>query len=100
LTLATGTSTSRIDKGRFALTGKEEDEYVFRVPMLRNVAKTAPYFHDGSVQDLLQAIQVMGEVQLGVELPDDTVKKIAEFLETLGGEVPAHFSDPARGSLQ
>ncbi len=98
--LATGTSTSRIDKGRFALTGKAEDEYVFRVPMLRNVAKTAPYFHDGSVQDLLQAIRVMGDVQLGVELPDDTIKKIATFLETLSGAVPAHFSDSARGSLQ
>ena len=44
------TGSQKLDAGRFAVTKKEEDRYVFRVPMLRNVAKTAPYFHDGSVE--------------------------------------------------
>ncbi len=90
--LATG-STS-IDTGRYAATKKEEDRYVYRVPMLRNVARTAPYFHDGSVATLPQAVRVMAEVQLGRNLPAQDVDDIVAFLESLTGAIPAHYAPP------
>ena len=88
------TGAEKPDVGRFAVTKKDEDKYVFRVPMLRNVAKTAPYFHDGSVETLDRAVKVMGAVQLGRTLDDDTVRSIVAFLESLTGEVPAHYAPP------
>lgn len=75
-----------IDFGRFHITGKEEDKFVFRVPSLRNVALTAPYFHDGSVGTLEEAVQLMGEYQLGRGLSDSEVQKLTAFLKTLTGE--------------
>lgn len=92
--LETGAATP--DVGRFAVTKKEEDRYVFRVPMLRNVAKTAPYFHDGSVETLDRAVRVMGATQLGRTLDDATVASIVAFLESLTGDVPAHYAPPSR----
>lgn len=74
------------DLGRFAITGKPEDLHVFKVPSLRNVALTAPYFHDGSVSTLEQAVGIMGAYQLGVSIPSDEVALIVEFLHTLTGE--------------
>ena len=56
------------------------DEYVFRVPALRNVELTAPYFHSGSSWDLREAVHVMGTSQLGQKLTDDEVSKITDFL--------------------
>ena len=88
------TGSPKPDVGRFAMTKKDEDKYVFRVPMLRNVAKTAPYFHDGSVDTLDRAVKVMGKVQLGRTLDDATVASIVAFLESLTGEVPAHYAPP------
>ena len=88
------TRSAKPDVGRFAMTKKEEDRYVFRVAMLRNVARTAPYFHDGSVDALEDAVRVMAAVQLGTKLDDDTVSLIAAFLESLTGEVPAHYAPP------
>lgn len=76
------------DKGRFDVTRTVSDEYVFRVPPLRNVALTAPYFHSGKVWDLRQAVAIMGSSQLGATLSDDEVEKIATFLESLSGEQP------------
>jgi cytochrome c peroxidase len=90
------TGSKKIDVGRFAATKKEEDRYVFRVPMLRNVAKTAPYFHDGSVDRLDRAVRIMGAVQLGRALDDAAVASIAAFLESLTGEVPANYAPPGR----
>jgi len=90
------TGSKKIDLGRFAATKKEEDRYVFRVPMLRNVAKTAPYFHDGSVERLERAVRVMGAVQLGHTLDDATVDSIVAFLESLTGEVPANYAPPGK----
>ncbi len=90
----TETGSKKPDAGRFAITSKEEDRYVFRVPMLRNVAKTAPYFHDGSVETLDRAVRVMGAVQLGRSLDDATTRSIVAFLESLSGEVPAHYAPP------
>jgi cytochrome c peroxidase len=89
------TGSPKPDVGRFAVTKKEEDRYVFRVPVLRNVAKTAPYFHDGSVETLDKAVRVMGATQLGRALDDATVASIIEFLQTLTGEAPAHYAPPA-----
>jgi cytochrome c peroxidase len=90
------TGSDKIDAGRFSVTKKEEDRYVFRVPMLRNVAKTAPYFHDGSVDQLDRAVRIMASVQLGRTLDDATVTSIVAFLESLTGEVPAHYAPPGK----
>ena len=90
------TGSDKIDEGRYAVTKKEEDRYVFRVPTLRNVAKTAPYFHDGSVDRLDRAVRVMASVQLGRALDDATVADIVTFLESLTGEVPAHYAPPGQ----
>jgi len=76
------------DMGRFAVTGKEADRFVFRVPSLRNVELTAPYFHDGSAQSLEDAVRVMARVQLGRPLADDEVGRIVAFLKTLTGKLP------------
>ena len=91
--LATGSKV--IDTGRFVATKKEEDKYVYRVPMLRNVTRTAPYFHDGSVATIEQAVRVMAEVQLGKTLPSQDVADIVAFLESLTGAIPLHYSPPA-----
>ena len=80
------------DEGRFLLTHQEGDRYVFKVPGLRNVAMTPPYFHDGSVEDLRSAIRIMGQAQLGQNLTDPEVESIEAFLNTLTGTQPKHFS--------
>jgi cytochrome c peroxidase len=74
------------DFGRFNVTGKEEDRFVFKVPSLRNVALTAPYFHDGSVERLEDAVAIMGRYQLGRKLSDADTNEIVKFLKTLTGE--------------
>lgn len=88
------TGSTNVDAGRYAITKKEEDRYRFRVPMLRNVAKTAPYFHDGSVDRLDRAVRVMATVQLGRALNEETVAAIVAFLESLSGEIPPNFAPP------
>lgn len=90
------TGSEKPDVGRFAVTKKEEDRYVFRVPMLRNVAKTAPYFHDGSVDRLDRAVRVMASVQLGRTLDDEAVAGIVSFLESLTGDVPSNYAPPGK----
>jgi cytochrome c peroxidase len=87
--LATG--SAHVDQGRFDVTKDPNDLYVFRVPSLRNVAKTAPYFHDGSVAKLPQAVKVMARVQLDVTLSDADTRDIVAFLESLTGELPANY---------
>jgi cytochrome c peroxidase len=74
------------DLGRFALTGNAEDRFVFRVPSLRNVAATAPYFHDGSAATLEQAVEEMARSQLGRVLAPQEIGLIVRFLHTLTGE--------------
>jgi cytochrome c peroxidase len=90
------TGSEKPDQDRFAVTKKEEDRYVFRVAMLRNVAKTAPYFHDGSIERLDRAVRVMASVQLGRTLDDATVADIVSFLESLAGEVPPNYAPPGK----
>jgi cytochrome c peroxidase len=66
--------------------------FIFKVPQLRNVAMTPPYFHDGSDAKLDDAVRVMARLQLGKQLSDDDVKHIVAFLQTLTGDVPAQFA--------
>lgn len=80
-----GTPT-RADEGRFNITGDESDRQVFKVPSLRNVAVTAPYFHDGSAATLEHAVEVMFKYQLGREPTGKDTELIVEFLKTLTGE--------------
>jgi cytochrome c peroxidase len=88
--LATG--SKKIDRGRFDVTKDLDDLYVFRVSSLRNVAKTAPYFHDGSVPTLPEAVKVMARVQQGITLSDVDVRDIVTFLESLTGDLPVSFA--------
>lgn len=74
------------DLGRFNVTGLDQDRNVFKVPSLRNVAVTPPYFHDGSASSLDEAVIVMGRYQLGRELSADDVKALTAFLRALTGE--------------
>jgi cytochrome c peroxidase len=73
------------DLGRYTITGREDDRKVFRVPSLRNVAVTSPYFHDGSAASLAEAVDIMARSQLGRELPRDDIDLIIRFLRTLTG---------------
>jgi cytochrome c peroxidase len=77
---------TREDLGRFNQTGDERDCHRFKVPGLRNVALTKPYFHDGSQQTLYDAVKIMGVCQSGRSIRDRDVKAIVSFLETLTGE--------------
>jgi cytochrome c peroxidase len=86
---ATGSVT--VDKGRFDVTQDPADLYVFKVASLRNVAMTPPYFHDGSVATLPDAVRIMARVQLGRTLPASEVTEIVAFLESLTGPLPADF---------
>ncbi len=79
------------DRGREAVTKSEADRLKFKVPVLRNVAKTAPYFHDGSVGDLDEAVRRMAEYQLDVSLKPDQVRLIVAWLDTLTGEIPRDY---------
>ena len=76
------------DKGREEVTGKAADAHMFRVPTLRNITDTAPYFHNGSVNDLGEAVRVMAKTQLNRELSDEDVADIVAFLSSLTGEYP------------
>jgi cytochrome c peroxidase len=74
------------DAGRVEVTKDEKDRFVFKVPSLRNIALTAPYFHDGKTWTLEEAVRVMADVQLGKKLSLDEVAGIVKFLKALNGE--------------
>jgi len=76
-------------EGRSAVTGKEIDRFSFKVPTLRNVEMTYPYFHDGAADTLTQAVDVMGRLQLGKTFTQDENARIVAFLKTLTGDQPA-----------
>lgn len=75
------------DFGRFNVTGEESDRYVFKVPGLRNINETAPYFHDGDVATLAESVKLMAQYQLGRSINQADVDLIVEFLKTLTGEM-------------
>ena len=77
---------SEVDYGLYNITKVEADRYKFRVASLRNVALTAPYFHDASADTLEKAVITMGRYQLGVSLSRDEITSIVKFLNTLTGE--------------
>lgn len=87
------TKATNPDKGRQEVTQKDEDLYLFKVPSLRNITETAPYFHDGSAKDLETAIRWMGKLQLNKDLTDEQVSLIKAFLESLKGELPKKYRE-------
>jgi cytochrome c peroxidase len=79
------------DEGRAKVTKSEGDKFFFKVPSLRNIEKTAPYFHNGKVATLEDATRQMGEYQVGASLTDEQVKSINTWLKSLTGEIPAEY---------
>lgn len=84
------------DQGRFGITKKEADKMFFKVPSLRNIAKTGPYFHDGSAETLPQAVKMMAKHQLGQELTKKQVADIVAFLKTLTGKLKPSIAAPPK----
>ena len=76
------------DKGRSEITGREQDEFLFKAPVLRNIAQTAPFFHDGATADLEQAVFKTGWHQIGIELDSQQVMDISAFLRSLNNTRP------------
>jgi len=82
------------DHGRREVTKNPADDMVFKVPSLRNVARTAPYFHDGSTESLDTAVRMMAQHQLGVDLSEEEVRSIAAWLASLTGDIPGEYIAP------
>jgi cytochrome c peroxidase len=78
------------DMGKAEVTGKESDMHIFKTPSLRNIEKTAPYFHDGSIESLEEAIRIMAFTQLGKEISDEEINAMVTFFRSLTGEIPEH----------
>lgn len=87
------TGSKKIDKGLADLTKKESDQFMFKVPGLRNVAKTAPYFHDGSVSSLTEAVKMMGKLQLNKDISNEDANDMTAFLKTLTADVEAKYKE-------
>jgi cytochrome c peroxidase len=87
------TGSKEIDKGRFNITQDSADLYQFKIPSLRNVAMTPPYFHDGSVGALPEAVRIMAKVQLGTEISKQDADAVVAFLGSLTGRLPEDFAN-------
>jgi cytochrome c peroxidase len=85
------TKSKVIDEGKSKVSGIPEEKYVFKVPSLRNIEKTHPYFHDGSVSNLTDAVTIMAKAQLNVDLSESEKTNIVAFLKSLTGEVPVEY---------
>lgn len=85
------TKSAKIDEGKSAVTKNPSDKSFFKVPSLRNITKTYPYFHDGSVSDLKEATRIMGKIQLNKELTASEIEDIIQFFESLTGNVPVEY---------
>ncbi|PUZ25328.1 cytochrome-c peroxidase [Chitinophaga parva] len=84
------------DEGRKQVTHREQDKDIFKVPQLRSVAGTFPYFHDGSIADLDSAVKIMGKAQLNRNLSSEQARQITAFLNSLSGQIdPAKIAMPA-----
>jgi cytochrome c peroxidase len=83
------TGSDPIDDGRFAETGNEAEKYMFKVPSLRNIAETHPYFHDGSVADLGEATKIIAKLNLNIDLSEEQVKDLVTFMKVLTADIPA-----------
>lgn len=87
------THSKKIDMGVYDRTKKEGDQFMFKTPSLRNVEKTYPYFHDGSVASLKEAIKIMGKLQVNKDLVDADINDIEAFLKTLTADVDAKYKE-------
>lgn len=85
------TKSKKVDNGLYDITKNEGDKYIFKVPGLRNIEKTYPYFHDGSVEKLEDAVRIMGKTQIANELDEEEVKSIVTFLKSLTADVDAKY---------
>ncbi len=86
------TGSKEIDRGRIDISKDSADLYVFKVPGLRNVEMTPPYFHDGSIGSLPDAVRIMARVQLGKNLSEEETAAIVTFLKSLTGTLPEDFA--------
>ncbi len=82
------------DPGRFKVTKSEADRFMFKVPSLRNIEKTGPYFHDGKIATLKEAIAKMADYQVGKTLSDVEIQSIETWMKSLTGEIPADYIKP------
>ncbi len=80
-------STSPVE-GRYSITGNDADRFSFKVPTLRNVEYTYPYFHDGQANTLEESVDIMGQIQLGRHYTEEEIAKVVAFLKTLTGDMP------------
>jgi len=85
---------NQTDHGRREVTKNPADDMIFKVPSLRNVARTAPYFHDGSADSLDTAVRMMARHQLGVDLSEEEARSIAACLGSLTGDIPRDYITP------
>ena len=76
-------------EGLVAVTGKDADRFKFKVPTLRNVELTYPYFHDGEAETLTEAVDIMGRLQLGKKFSDKENAQIVAFLKSMTGDQPS-----------
>lgn len=86
--------TNAKDLGRYEVTRRASDKYTFKVPMLRNVTRTGPYFHDGQVATLPEAVRLMAWLQLDTKLSANQIDEIIRFLQTLEAERPISVEGP------
>src|SRR5690554_3785306 len=82
------TESEDIDLGLFDISERESEKYFFKVPGLRNIVHTGPYFHDGSVEDLSASVKIMGKLQRNVDLTDDEIDDIVAFFGSLSSDIP------------
>jgi cytochrome c peroxidase len=83
------TKSITVDEGIYAISKNENEKYMFKVPGLRNIEHTHPYFHDGSVADLGNAVKIMAKTQLNYNISQSETDNIIAFLKTLSGDLPA-----------
>ncbi len=84
----THTESETIDLGLYEISQNETEKYFFKVPGLRNIEHTYPYFHDGSVEDLSRAVEIMAELQTANELSESEIEDMVAFLKSLSADVP------------
>ncbi|HLS29217.1 MAG TPA: cytochrome c peroxidase [Flavobacteriaceae bacterium] len=82
------TESEDVDLGLFEISEKESDKYLFKVPGLRNIVHTEPYFHDGSIDDLAESVRIMGKLQRDIDLSEEEVENITVFFESLSSDIP------------
>ncbi|WP_456422803.1 cytochrome-c peroxidase [Lutibacter sp.] len=82
------TKSKKIDNGKYDVTKNENDKYIFKSPSLRNIEKTYPYFHDGSIKDLKEAVSIMAKIQLNKDLSEKELNALVAFLNSLTAKTP------------